>query len=71
MCAGQRQGKHPRGARPERRGPGDLEQGTFVKQKSAGKGGAVVAIYHLTAKVISRGHGKSCVAAAAYRDGRN
>jgi len=28
-----------------------------------------VAIYHLSAKVISRGHGKSCVAAAAYRAG--
>jgi len=33
------------------------------------KGGTDVAIYYLSIKIISRGKGKSAVAAAAYRSG--
>lgn len=34
-----------------------------------GRGGRIMAIYHLSAKVISRGKGQSAIASAAYRSG--
>ncbi len=36
---------------------------------AAGEGGYAIAIYHLNIKIVSRGKGKSAVAAAAYRAG--
>ena len=38
-------------------------------RRRRGKCGAKVAIYHFTVKVISRGHGRSAIAAAFYRAG--
>jgi len=40
-----------------------------LKSKSENKGGLPIAIFHLSIKIISRGKGKSAVAAAAYRAG--
>lgn len=42
---------------------------TFHHHKNNRKGATHIAIYHLSIKIISRGKGKSAVAAAAYRAG--
>lgn len=40
-----------------------------TSSKPLKKGGSLIAIYHCSLKIVSRGKGKSAVAAAAYRSG--